>query len=323
MAAGIMRKIDWILVIFPIFIAWGIDQATKAWALGLTNVEFYGPLGLALHHNHGVMLGLFKDATPVIRVVSLSTGGAFLLFVFAVIQYLLPIKSLILRSGMAVLLGSILGNVTDRIVYGHVIDFIFFKSGSYHTPVFNLADALQWCGYLMIAYALVRKSHILWPENDTRKRLWINPRFQLRYCFMLMVIGFGFAAIAGVYAYTFLRVTIIDFAGNNPRLLDNYLTPFLVSFAIVSLTFSLALFLVGRVLSARIAGPLYAFEKFLEDLTNGKPRPLRLRAGDEFKHLEATASKLIEKLIEQKVLSQPQDSAPTAAPVDDEEKTGS
>jgi signal peptidase II len=319
-----MRKIDWILVIAPIFLAWGIDQATKVWALGLTGVNFHGPLGLVLHRNYGVMLGLFKDATPVIRVVSLSTGGAFLLFLFAVIQYLLPIKSLMLRTGMSVLLGAILGNVTDRIVYGYVIDFILFKVGSQHSPVFNLADALQWVGYAMIAFALIRESEVLWPENDTRKKLWINPRFQLRYCFMLMVIGFGFAAIAGVYAYTFLRVTIIDFGGHNPRLLESYLTPFLVSFSIVSLTFGLALFLVGRVLSARIAGPLYAFEKFLDDLASGNPRPLRLRAGDEFKHLESTAERLIAKLNEQKAFTLAQDAdADADGKTETSEKTGS
>lgn len=305
-----MRKIDWILVLVPFFVTWGIDRLTKAWALGLTGVKFHGPLGFVLHHNHGAMLGLFSDAAPVLRVVSLSTGGAFLLFLFVVIQYLLPIKSLTLRCGLSILLGGILGNVTDRIIYGHVVDFILLGSMDKSTPAFNMADALQWVGYAMIAVALIRDGEILWPEQDSRRRIWVNRRFQVRYCAILMGMGLCFAAIAGVYAYTFLRVTILDFGGNNPRILDSYLTPFLISFVFVSLAFSAALFLVGRVLSARIAGPLYAFEKFLDDLVSGKPRMLRLRSGDEFKHLEQSAQRLIEKMIEQKMIVVAKDAEP-------------
>lgn len=287
-----MRKIDWFLVIVPLFFTWGIDRLTKAWALGLQGVNFYGPFGFVLHHNYGAMLGVFSDVSPVIRIVSLSTGGAFLLFFYVIIQYLLPIKSLKLRSGLSILLGGILGNVTDRIMYGHVIDFLLLGSPERTSPAFNLADALQWVGYGMIAVALIRESEVLWPEKESRKFNWVNVRFQLRYCYILMAVGFGFAAIAGTYSYTFLRVTIIDFGGYNPRVLNSYLVPFIVSFCAVSLVFGAALFLIGRVLSARIAGPLYAFEKFLDDISNGKKRTLRLRAGDEFKHLEQLAVKL-------------------------------
>lgn len=297
-----LRRLDWFLVIVPLFLTWGIDQATKAWAEGIRGLQFYGPFGFVLHHNHGAMLGLFSDLPAVLRIVTLSTGGAFLIFSFAIIQYLLPIKSLLLRSGMSVLLGGILGNVTDRIINGYVVDFLLIGSPARATPAFNLADALQWVGYAMIATALIRESEILWPADNTRKRLWVNLKFQLRYCFILTGVGLGFAMIAGVFSYTFLRVTIIDLVGNNEKLLDHYLSPFVFTFMIVSFTFAVVLFLVGRVLSSRIAGPLYAFEKFIEDLTNGRPRKLRLRVGDEFKHLENIAARLSQQVIDKQLL---------------------
>lgn len=297
-----LRRLDWFLVIVPLFLTWGIDQATKAWAEGVRGLQFYGPFGFVLHHNHGAMLGLFSDLPAVLRIVTLSTGGAFLIFSFAIIQYLLPIKSLLLRSGMSVLLGGILGNVTDRIVNGYVVDFLLLGSPTRATPAFNLADALQWVGYAMIATALIRESEILWPADNTRKRLWVNLKFQLRYCFILTGVGLGFAMIAGVFSYTFLRVTIIDLVGNNEKLLEHYLSPFIFTFMIVSFTFAVVLFLVGRVLSSRIAGPLYAFEKFIEDLTNGRPRRLRLRVGDEFKHLENIAARLSQQVIDKQLL---------------------
>jgi len=42
---------------------------------------------------------------------------------------------------LAMILGGALGNVIDRIVYGHVIDFLDFHWGGWHWPAFNLADS--------------------------------------------------------------------------------------------------------------------------------------------------------------------------------------
>ncbi len=300
-----MRRIDWLLVIVPLFLTWGADRMTKAWAQTLTVAKFFGPVGFVLHLNSGAMLGLFSSTPPVIRIVSLATGGEFLLFAFVILQYLLPIKSLTLRAGMSILLGGILGNVTDRVIYGHVVDFILVGSPEKFSPAFNVADALQWVGYAMIATALIREGELLWPAENSRKRQWINTRFQLRYCFILLTIGLSFAAIAGVYSYTFLRVTIIDFGGSHPQVLANYLTPFVVSFMAVTLAFAAMLFLLGRILSARIAGPLYAFEIVMNELIAGKPRALRLRSGDEFKNLEQLAARITDEFLKTRGQSLP------------------
>lgn len=285
------------LVLLPLFLTWGVDRLSKIWAEGLSGIKFSGPIGFVLHHNHGAMLGLFSDLPAVLRIVTLSTGGAFLLFTFGILQYLLPRKSLMLRAGMSILIGGILGNVADRILFGYVIDFIVFGSLENASPAFNLADALQWVGYGLVSVGLFRESAIFWPEENSRKQWWVNIKFQLRYCFILVGVGLGFAAISGVFSYTFLRVTIIDLVGRNQRLLDHYLLPFTVTFVIISLIFSMILFMIGRVLSNRIAGPLYAFEKFLDDLVAGRPRVLKLRAGDEFKHLEEIAARVMEQLV--------------------------
>jgi signal peptidase II len=292
-----VRKFDWLIVILPLFVTWGVDRLTKAMTVAIMGVSFYGPFGLVLHHNHGAMLGLFSELPAVLRIVSLSTGGAFLLCAFAIIQYILPIKSLLLRSGMSILLGGILGNVTDRILYGYVIDFLLLGNTDNHTPAFNLADVLQWVGYGMIVLALIKDGDILWPADNTRKAYWVNLKFQLRYCFILMGVGLGFAMIAAVYTYTYLRVTIIELVGHNQRIMEQYLVPFVLTFMLVSFGFAVILFLVGRILSQRIAGPLYAFEKFLEDLTAGKPRKLRLRAKDEFRHLEELGERLMTEML--------------------------
>jgi signal peptidase II len=291
-----MNKRAWIITLAPLFVSWGIDRITKLMALGIQGIDFYGPVGLVLHFNHGAMLGLFSDLPPLLRIVSLSTGGAFLLFSYAIIQFVLPIRSLMLRVGLSLLIGGILGNVADRIAWGYVVDFLIVGSLSQHTPAFNIADVVQWAGYGMIVWALIKEGEILWPSDNIRKQYWVNVKFQLRYCFTLMGVGLGFSLIAGIYSYTFLRVVIIDLVGENHRVLSQFLTPFILTFILVSIGFSAILFLLGRTLSHRTAGPLYAFEKYLQDIISGRIRPLKLRSRDEFKHLEELAHELSEKM---------------------------
>ena len=113
-----MSKRDWLLVIGTVFFIWFMDIASKWWAVeSIKGLNFYGPFGLVLHRNPGAMLGMFSDLPPLLRVVCLSTGGAFLVFIYGAIQYLIPQRSMILRVGMSILLGGILGNVTDRIIW--------------------------------------------------------------------------------------------------------------------------------------------------------------------------------------------------------------
>jgi len=42
---------------------------------------------------------------------------------------------------LALILGGAIGNVIDRLFYGHVIDFLDFHVGSWHFPAFNVADS--------------------------------------------------------------------------------------------------------------------------------------------------------------------------------------
>lgn len=291
-----MRKRDWLLVTLPLILTWTIDRLTKIAASELQSIVTHGPLSFLLHHNHGAMLGLFSDLPAVLRVVSLSTGGAFLICSYVIIQYLLPIRSLVLRSGLSVLLGGILGNVTDRILYGYVIDFLVIGTPTLSSPAFNLADALQWVGYAMIVYAIVREGDRLWPEHNARRVYWINRKFQLKYCFILMAVGLSLTVISLVFSYTYLRVTISELVGNNQFLLNKFLAPYVITFAIICVAFCAILFAVGRVISHRIAGPLYAFEKFLTDSFEGKERKLRLRSGDDFRHLEQLAERIAVEL---------------------------
>lgn len=45
------------------------------------------------------------------------------------------------RSALTLILGGAVGNLIDRLLYGHVIDFLDFHIGTLHWPAFNVADS--------------------------------------------------------------------------------------------------------------------------------------------------------------------------------------
>lgn len=47
----------------------------------------------------------------------------------------------ILLAGIALILGGAIGNLIDRILFGHVIDFIQVYYANFYWPAFNIADS--------------------------------------------------------------------------------------------------------------------------------------------------------------------------------------
>jgi len=46
-----------------------------------------------------------------------------------------------LSAALALVIGGALGNLYDRLVYGHVVDFLHFHWGESYFPAFNIADS--------------------------------------------------------------------------------------------------------------------------------------------------------------------------------------
>ncbi len=296
-----MKRKDWFFVVGTLLLIIIVDQITKVWASGISE-QNYGILKLILIHNHGAMLGLFAELPAVLRIVTLSTSGVFLLSLYALVQYLIPVRIMPLRIGLSILVGGIFGNVLDRIFYGYVIDFIAVEYKTWNSPVWNVADVIQWVGYFLISYSVLKHGEQIWPNNNSRKAFWVNKSFQIKYSSLFAATGLFLTLISLVFSYTYLKVTIQEITGQNDALISRFTEPFLYSFLALTLTFSIILFSVGKMISHRIAGPLYAFERFLNDALEGKGlskqrAALKLRAGDEFRHLEELAEQIKEKLI--------------------------
>lgn len=56
----------------------------------------------------------------------------------------------------SMIIGGILGNLFDRLVYGYVIDFLSFHFGSFNYPVFNLADTFIVIGAFLLMFLSFR-----------------------------------------------------------------------------------------------------------------------------------------------------------------------
>jgi signal peptidase II len=119
------------------------DQLTK-WAVLAhfahgERLEVTAFLNLVLVYNKGAAFSMFADApgwqTPLLIAFALGAAG--------IVSYLIlrnPAKRL-LCLGLALILGGALGNLIDRVRFGHVVDFLDFHALGWHWPAFNVADS--------------------------------------------------------------------------------------------------------------------------------------------------------------------------------------
>ena len=122
-----------------------IDQVTKAWAV--RRLRFGGDreiipnfLNFAYAQNTGVAFSFLDNHGDAGRYgLSIVAGLAAIL----VLYYFWRVSSTNdrLLGALALLLAGIVGNVTDRLRLGFVIDFIDVQIGGWHYPTFNVADA--------------------------------------------------------------------------------------------------------------------------------------------------------------------------------------
>jgi signal peptidase II len=58
---------------------------------------------------------------------------------------------------LALILGGAIGNVIDRVLYGHVIDFLDFYIRGWHWPAFNVADSAICIGAVLFVIDELRR----------------------------------------------------------------------------------------------------------------------------------------------------------------------
>lgn len=136
-----------------------LDIATKVWAV---EQFMYGPalqiipglLQFTYAENYGAAFSFLADAGGWQRWFF---GAVALIFSAVVIVWLkrLPAAKRWEPIALALILGGALGNLWDRVVLGYVRDFISVYYGSWHFPVFNIADVAISVGAAMLVIELL------------------------------------------------------------------------------------------------------------------------------------------------------------------------
>lgn len=98
------------------------------------------------------------------------TGYQIVLILIAIValiyihkSVLKDIKTNLGTISISLLVGGILGNLFDRIVYNKVIDFLSFNIFGYMFPIFNIADTFICIGVLLLLIDYIRGE-----KNETR-----------------------------------------------------------------------------------------------------------------------------------------------------------
>ena len=71
-------------------------------------------------------------------------------------------------AALALILGGAVGNVIDRVLYGHVVDFLLFYWNDWYFPAFNIADAAITAGAVLMIYDEVRRARKSHHEATSR-----------------------------------------------------------------------------------------------------------------------------------------------------------
>jgi signal peptidase II len=150
-----------------------LDQLTKAWVFtSLPEGGWWSPLpGLwrvfRITHitNSGAAFGIFPNQGNFFIVIAVVVALAIVLYY----RYL-PTGNWLVRLSLGLQLGGAIGNLLDRIRYGHVVDFVDIG----FWPIFNIADLAIVSGVGILAYCLWRDDRAahdlsLLPADDEGK----------------------------------------------------------------------------------------------------------------------------------------------------------
>tara|TARA_B100000212_G_C27294023_1_gene498544 strand:- start:336 stop:845 length:510 start_codon:yes stop_codon:yes gene_type:complete len=141
------KSYDWRLPIWiiSILLIVAADQLTKLliikWVPIYEKISINTVINITHHKNSGAAFSFLADAGGWQRWFLILIS---LLVIVIIILWLWQIrhkKQNLLVTGLILVVGGAIGNVIDRILLGHVTDFIQVLFGSWAFPTFNIADA--------------------------------------------------------------------------------------------------------------------------------------------------------------------------------------
>lgn len=140
-----------------------LDQVTKY--IAELNLSYCAPVkvipgffSMTLVYNKGAAFNFLSDAGGWQRWFLIVVSMAISLFLLFWLRNIEKDRRH-LAIGIALVLGGAIGNLIDRSLYGHVIDFIEIYYRDWHYPHFNIADSAISIGVVLLIYDIFKYSH--------------------------------------------------------------------------------------------------------------------------------------------------------------------
>ncbi len=138
-------------VSLPLYV---LDQVTKALVLCFISRDDFVPVipgvfNLVQVHNTGAAFGMLRDNNAFFVALA---SAAFIVLAFLARRGAFPPGPM--RWGAALLIPGILGNLTDRLLHGYVVDFLDVILPWYGPwPAFNVADSCICAAAILFLFA--------------------------------------------------------------------------------------------------------------------------------------------------------------------------
>jgi signal peptidase II len=131
-----------------------LDQWTKSLVVErfeeFDRIVLLPVLELMRLHNEGAAFSFLSNAGGWQRWLFIGLGVAVSGGILVWLRRLPAKGQSLLAAGLSLILGGALGNVIDRVLLGHVIDFIRVHWEDHYFPAFNVADAAISIGAALI-----------------------------------------------------------------------------------------------------------------------------------------------------------------------------
>jgi len=105
--------------------------------------------------NSGAAFGLFAESSAQWKIGALVSFSVIALIIVSALLWKNSHALSTTTIGLSLILGGATGNLWDRMMTGHVVDFLDFNVGSYHWPAFNVADSAIVIGAILLVSEIV------------------------------------------------------------------------------------------------------------------------------------------------------------------------
>ena len=156
-----MKTLKIILTIIGIFL---LDRFSKILVVkNLTLGESVRVIGnffnITYVNNHGAAFGIMDGKIIFIILVSI------LIFGYLIYEIKKGTHSKLITLSISFVIGGLLGNLFDRLIYGYVIDFLDFDFFGYDFAIFNIGDS-----FIVIGTILLVIGYILEEKNENKNK---------------------------------------------------------------------------------------------------------------------------------------------------------